>query len=104
MRFLRTANEATSSVRRNPGRAGSDKGISQSVGGIQAGPLGRARGGIDMSNTLTAEDMADEVAVSVAHILAAANRRARQLGCDVSKSLVTISQHFENGGFWRINY
>jgi hypothetical protein len=57
-----------------------------------------------MSNSLTAEDMADEVAVSVAHILAAANRRARELGCDVSKSLVTISQHFENGGFWRINY
>jgi hypothetical protein len=57
-----------------------------------------------MNNTLTAEDMADEVAVSVAHVLAAANRRARQLGRDVSKSLVTISQHFENGGFWRINY
>ena len=57
-----------------------------------------------MSMTLTKEDMADEFAVSLAHILAAANRRARQLGCDVSQSLVTISQHFEGGSFWRINY
>jgi hypothetical protein len=57
-----------------------------------------------MSIVLTAEYLADEVAVSVAHILASANRRARQLGCEVSQSLVTISQHFDNGWFWRINY
>jgi len=57
-----------------------------------------------MNTSLTAEDLADEVAVSVAHILAAANRRARQLGCEVSQSLVTISQHFDGGWFWRINY
>lgn len=57
-----------------------------------------------MSMTLTAEDMTDEFAVTVAHVLAAANRRARQLGCDVSQSLVTISQHFEDGWLWRINY
>ena len=48
--------------------------------------------------------MTDEFAVTVAHVLAAANRRARQLGCDVSQSLVTISQHFEDGWLWRINY
>jgi len=57
-----------------------------------------------MSTTLTAEDLADEFAVSVAHILAAANRRAREFGCDVSQSLVTISQHFDGGWLWRINY
>ena len=57
-----------------------------------------------MNPGLTAEDLADEVVVSVAHILAAANRRARQLGCEMSHSLVTISQHFDNGSFWRINY
>jgi len=57
-----------------------------------------------MNTSLTAEDLADEVAVSVAHVLAAANRRARQLGCEVSQSLVTISQHFDGGWFWRINY
>ena len=57
-----------------------------------------------MNTSLTAEDLADEVAISVAHILAAANRRARQLGCEVSQNLVTISQHFDGGWFWRINY
>jgi hypothetical protein len=57
-----------------------------------------------MHTTLTAADLADEIAVSVAHILAAANRRARELGCEVSQSLVTISQHFEGGWLWRINY
>ena len=53
---------------------------------------------------VTKEDMAGEFVVSLAHILATANRRARQLGCDVSQSLVTVSQHFEGGSFWRINY
>jgi hypothetical protein len=48
--------------------------------------------------------MADEFAVSLAHILATANRRARQLGCDVAQSLVTITQHFDGGSRWRINY
>ena len=53
---------------------------------------------------LTTEDMADDLAISLAHVLATANRRARQLGCDVSQSLVTISEHFDGGWFWRINY
>ena len=57
-----------------------------------------------MNMTLTAEDMADDLAISLAHVLATANRRARQLGCDVSQSLVTISEHFDAGWFWRINY
>jgi hypothetical protein len=57
-----------------------------------------------MNTTLTVEDLADEFAVSVAHILAAANRRAREHGCEVSHSLVTISQHFDGGWLWRINY
>jgi len=57
-----------------------------------------------MSMNLTAEDLADDLAMSVAHILAAANRRARQLGCDASQSLVTISQQFDGRWFWRINY
>ncbi len=57
-----------------------------------------------MNMTLTTEDLADEFVVSLAHILATANRRARQLGCDLSQSLVTISEHFEDGWYWRINY
>lgn len=57
-----------------------------------------------MNMALTAEDLADDLAVSLAHVLATANRRARQLGCDVSQSLVTISEHFDGVWFWRINY
>lgn len=57
-----------------------------------------------MNATLTAEDLADELAVSVAHILAVANRRARQAGWNVASSLVTISQHFDGGTRWRVNY
>ena len=57
-----------------------------------------------MSMALTAEDMADDLAISLAHVLATANRRARQLGCDVSQSLVTISEHFDGVRFWRIYY
>ena len=57
-----------------------------------------------MSMTLTKEDLADEFAVSLAHILASANRRASQLGFDVAQCLVTISQHFDGGWLWRINY
>ncbi len=57
-----------------------------------------------MSTPLTEEDLTDELAVSMAHIVATANRRARQLGCDVSQRLVTVSEHADGGGFWRINY
>ena len=57
-----------------------------------------------MSTTLTQEDLSDDFAVSIAHILAAANRRARDLGCEISQSLVTITQHFDGDWFWRINY
>jgi hypothetical protein len=53
---------------------------------------------------LTAKDMADPIATSVAHVFAAANRRARQLGWDVSESLISITQHFDGGRFWRVNY
>jgi hypothetical protein len=57
-----------------------------------------------MSTSLTQEDLADNLAVSMAHILAVANRRARELGCEVSQRLVTITQHFDGDSFWRISY
>lgn len=57
-----------------------------------------------MTATLTAEEMADELAVSVAHVVAAANRRARHEGWNVAESLVTITQHFDDGWLWRVNY
>jgi hypothetical protein len=58
-----------------------------------------------MTATLTAEVLGDPIAVSLACVIAVANKRARQLGIDVEQSLITIAQHFTDGGvLWRINY
>ena len=47
----------------------------------------------------------DEIALSLARILAAANRRARELGVDASHSLISITQRSEAGAsLWRVNY
>jgi hypothetical protein len=54
---------------------------------------------------LTADVLQDELAVSLARALAAANRCARELGIDVIQSLITVTQLSSNGGLiWRINY
>lgn len=57
-----------------------------------------------MSATLTADVLQDDLAVLLARILATANKRARELDVDVLQSLITISQSFENGARWRVNY
>jgi len=58
-----------------------------------------------MAMTLTADVLQDELAVSLARALAVANKRARELGIDVSGSLITITQYALNGQLlWRINY
>ncbi len=58
-----------------------------------------------MATTLTVEVLQDELAVSLARALAAANRRARELGVDVLQSLITITQQTLEGQLlWRINY
>jgi hypothetical protein len=58
-----------------------------------------------MATILTADVLQDELAVSLARALAAANKRARELGIDVSESLITITQQALNGQLlWRINY
>jgi len=57
-----------------------------------------------MSATLTADVLQDDLAVLLARVLAAANKRARELGVDVLQSFITISQSFENGSSWRVNY
>lgn len=47
----------------------------------------------------------DDIAVSLARAMAAAKKRARELGTDVLQSLITITQRSANGDlFWRINY
>ncbi len=58
-----------------------------------------------MAATLTAEVLEDDIAVSLARAMAAANERARELGVDVPQSLITITQRPLNGSVvWQINY
>ena len=53
---------------------------------------------------LSPEVFQDDMAVALARVMATANKRARELGVDIVQSLVTITQHFDNGLLWRINY
>lgn len=58
-----------------------------------------------MTASLTADVLQDDLAVSLARMLAAANKKAREAGVDVLQSLITITQHSGNGDLiWRINY
>lgn len=57
-----------------------------------------------MSMTLSTDVLQDDLAVSLAQVLAAANKRAREAGVDVGRSVITISQSFEHGLRWRVNY
>lgn len=58
-----------------------------------------------MSTTLTPEVYQDDIALSLAQIMAVANKRARELGVDVVQSLISITQQpSENGLVWRVSY
>jgi hypothetical protein len=58
-----------------------------------------------MAAALTADVLQDNLAISLARALAAANKRARESGVEVLQSLITITQCPFNGGLvWRINY
>ena len=57
-----------------------------------------------MSTILTADVLQDDLAVLLARVLATANIRARELGVDVLQSFITITQSFEDGPRWRVNY
>jgi hypothetical protein len=58
-----------------------------------------------MNVPLTPEVLQDELAVSLARALAAANKQARQRGVDLSQSLVTITQRVADDLVtWRVNY
>ena len=54
--------------------------------------------------TLSSDVLQDDMAVALARVMATANKRARELGVDIVQSLITITQHFDNGLLWRINY
>ena len=53
---------------------------------------------------LSADVLQDDMAVTLARVMAAANKRARELGVDVLQSFITITQQFDNGLNWRVNY
>ena len=57
-----------------------------------------------MSAVLTAEVLQDELAVSLARIIAAANKSAREARVNVAESLVTITQISNGDLYWRVNY
>ena len=58
-----------------------------------------------MPAVLSNETLQDEIAVSVARVLASANRKAKELGVDVQTSLITVSQHLAKGVWlWRVHY
>ena len=57
-----------------------------------------------MAATLTKDVLQDEIAVSLAHVIAAANKRARAAGVNVQESNISIAQLFDKEMLWRINY
>lgn len=58
-----------------------------------------------MAATLSADVLEDQLAVSLARILAAANKQAQQSGINAIESFITISQRSSNGEvIRRVNY
>ena len=58
-----------------------------------------------MPQTLDKAVLADELAVSLARAVAAANERARREGVELKQSLVTAAEHACAGEIcWRISY
>ena len=58
-----------------------------------------------MAAPLTPDIVHDDIALSLARMIAAANQRARELGVDVAQSLITITQRSSDGDLvWRVSY
>ncbi len=58
-----------------------------------------------MAVMLTAEVYQDDIAVTLANVLATANKRASEMGVDVTNSLLTLTQRMADDVLiWRINY
>ena len=58
-----------------------------------------------MAVPLAADVLQDDLAVSLARAIAAANKRAHELGINAVQSLITITQQSSNSNaLWRINY
>jgi hypothetical protein len=58
-----------------------------------------------MSVALSSDVLQDDVAVTAARAIAAANKRARELNVDVMQSIISHTQHDRDGSWvWRVNY
>ncbi len=58
-----------------------------------------------MAAALAAEVLQDDLAVSLARVMAKANQRAHELGIDVLESVIAISQRSGGEhGLWRVSY
>ena len=53
---------------------------------------------------LSSDVLQDDMAVTLARVIATANKRARELGVDALQSFITITQQLDNGLNWRVNY
>ncbi len=58
-----------------------------------------------MAMLLTAEVLQDDIAISIARALAAANKKARELGIDLLNCMISVTQRVTDGRtVWRVNY
>lgn len=60
---------------------------------------------VTMAAGLTIDVLQDDIAVSLARVMAVANKHARESGVDAPQSLITITQSSLEGDLvWRISY
>lgn len=57
-----------------------------------------------MAAVLSSDVLQDELAVLLARVVAAANKRAVELGVDVRQTIVTVTQMTDGEPHWRVNY
>lgn len=57
-----------------------------------------------MAAVLSSDVLQDDLAVLLARVVAAANKRAVELGVDVRQSIVTVTQMTDGKPHWRVNY
>jgi hypothetical protein len=58
-----------------------------------------------MTVALSQDVLQDDIAVGIARVIAAANKRARESNIDVLQSIISLTQHPQPDGWvWRVNY
>lgn len=57
-----------------------------------------------MAAVLSSDVLQDNLAVSLARVIAAANKRASELGVDALQSIITVTQMTNGEACWRVNY